>query len=190
MREVTKLCLKAIDFNIKCHIPTKKKKMSVKSFLLLLLFTSNLSAQNLVPYQVQDLKNWDEKALWGYKDLDFKDVTEPINEEPILFTNGYAKLLKDNKVGIIDSTGKIVLEPIFRDIDKIIGEYAEVYDSTSSSEQNYIISVKTKQKFDFKKTSALQHVTLSDIPNVFITYTHDKYLKKILDCCETMEKLF
>ena len=58
------------------------KKNTLLIFLLLII--ANTYAQNLVPYQVQDLKKWEDKP-WGYKDKNFNVVIQPINAAPNLF---------------------------------------------------------------------------------------------------------
>ena len=149
----------------------------MKSIIFFLLFSASLNAQNLVPYQVQDLKNWDEKGLWGYKDLNFKIVIEPINEEPNLFDFGYAILKKDNKYGVIDSTGKIIFEPTFKKIRDIVVDFARVNDSTDFESDEYIISLKTKQKFGDKKKNINDRIELSNTPNIFIIFSDNATYK-------------
>ena len=145
--------------------------MSVKSLLFFLLVASTLTAQNLVPYQVQDLKNWDSTALWGYKNLDFKIVIAPMNEFPNSFFNGYAKFQKDKKIGLIDSTGKVVIEPIYEEISNVVGDYTLV--KPFSGTEEFMISVKTKKKFEYKKTIPNQHIYISNLPNIFILFSYD-----------------
>ncbi len=143
--------------------------MSVKSLLFFLLLTATLSAQNLVPYQVQDLKNWDEHALWGYKNLDFKIIISPINEEPNLFFEGIAKYQKDKKIGLIDSTGKIIIEPIYEEISDVVGEYALVKEFKNPDK--FIVSIKTNKKFEYKTTNINQRIELSQVLNVFTLFS-------------------
>ena len=56
----------------------------MKILLILLLLSTKCVAQQLVPYQVQVLNKWEDKP-WGYKDINFNVVIQPINEAPNLF---------------------------------------------------------------------------------------------------------
>lgn len=85
--------------------------MKTPLLALSLFFASAAVAQNLVPYQVQHMKNWDTKKLWGYKKSNFEVAIPPINELPLLFSGGYAVLKKNGKYGLIDEKGNIVLQP-------------------------------------------------------------------------------
>ncbi len=102
--------------------------MSAKSLLFFLFIASNLVAQNLVPYQVQDLKNWDAHARWGYKNLNFKVIIQPINEMPYLFNDavkyGYAvvNVLRKTGLEVATSTKNNALGIAI--LDKIVPLYA------------------------------------------------------------------
>ena len=143
--------------------------MLVKSLLFFLGFSAMLDAQNLVPYQVQDLKNWDEHALWGYKNLDFKIIIEPINENPDLFFGGYANFKKGNKIGLIDTTGKVIIEPIYEEIANVLGDYALVKEFSNSDK--FIVSIKTKKKVEYKTTNINQRIELSNVPGIFTLFS-------------------
>jgi hypothetical protein len=63
----------------------------MKYLVIIFLLVSNAAhAQNLAPYQVQNLKTLDMAATWGYKNLDFSIIRKAINEAPNLFVNGCA----------------------------------------------------------------------------------------------------
>ena len=143
--------------------------------IIFLLAFNNAPAQNLVPYQVQDLKNWDMAALYGYKSLDFKIIIEPKNEAPNLFVNGYATFQKNKKLGLIDTLGNIIVEPIFEKLSDVIGDY--VYVKEFNEFDSYILNVKTNKKFKYKTTNINQRIELSDMPGIFVLYSDNATYK-------------
>lgn len=148
----------------------------MKYLVIIFLLSFNTSnAQNLVPYQVQDLKSWDMKAPWGYKGLDFKIIIEPKNEAPNLFVNGYATFQKDKKLGLINTAGNIVVEPIYESLSDVIGDY--VYVKEFNQFDSYILNVKSNKKFDYKTININQRIELSDMPEIFVLYSDNATYK-------------
>ncbi len=148
----------------------------MKYIIIFFLCTYNsLNAQILVPYQIQDLKNWDSLAPWGYKNLDFKIIIEPKNDVPNLFVNGYATFQKNKKLGLLDTLGNIVIEPIYEYVSDVVGEY--VYVEAFNQFESYILNVKTNKKFNYKKTNTNQRIELSYVPGVFLLYSDNATYK-------------
>ncbi|HEB7537256.1 TPA: WG repeat-containing protein, partial [Campylobacter coli] len=54
---------------------------------------------------------------YGIMNMQGKLIVKPQYEEIYKFSNGFYKISKEGKVGIIDKKGEIVLEPKFDDID-------------------------------------------------------------------------
>ena len=148
----------------------------MKYFVIIFLLAFNIAfAQNLVPYQVQDLKNWDMAAPYGYKSLDFKIIIEPKNEAPNLFVNDYATFQKNKKLGLIDTLGNIIVDPIFEKLSNVIGDY--VYVKEFNEFDSYILNVKTNKKFKYKTTNINQRIELSDMPGIFVLYSDNATYK-------------
>lgn len=150
--------------------------MKKNIFIVIIAITITYArGQKLVPYQVQDLKNWDVGGLWGYKNLVFKVVIEPKNEVPSLFINGYATFQKNKKKGLIDTLGNIIIEPIFEKLSDVIGDY--VYVKEFNEIDSYILNIKTNKKFEYKTTNINQRIELSNVPEIFTLYSDNATYK-------------
>lgn len=144
--------------------------------IVLLLIITNTDAQNLVPYQVQDLKKWEDKP-WGYKDKNFNVIIQPINESPNLFKNGYCVLEKNGKMGLMDAKGNIVLEPIYESCSDVQGDFVSIKDGFFSNEHKnkpYAFNLKTKQVFFLQNEANINiNFQFSGIDGVLITRLYD-----------------
>ena len=161
--------------------------------LILLLLSTNPQAQQLVPYQVQVLNKWEDKP-WGYKDINFNVVIQPINEAPNLFKNGFCVLVKNNKMGLIDAKGNIILEPIFEKCSNLNGDIVELTDTAVKYKdafsrfywgtdilESYFLNIKTKLKvFLNDKSNAKIKYEMSGVNGVIISKIFDTVLKKSL----------
>lgn len=163
----------------------------MKILLVLLLLSTKCVAQQLVPYQVQVLNKWEDKP-WGYKDINFNVVIQPINEAPNLFKNGFCVLVKNNKMGLIDAKGNIILEPIYEKCSNLNGDIVELTDTAikykdafssfygnSQILESYFLNIKTKQKaFLNDKSNGGIKCEMSGINGVFISRIYDNVLKR------------
>ena len=158
----------------------------MKSIIFFLLFSATLNAQQLVPYQIQSSKNWNIKALWGYKDLNFNVAIPPVNEAPNLFKNGYCVLVRDGKMGLMDLEGKIVLQSIYEKCSDVVGEWVElkdVFETTSFFEKSnekpsYFLNIKTKKVLALNNNVLINgSAELSSTPNIFINRFYDQNQK-------------
>jgi hypothetical protein len=148
-------------------------------------------AQDLVPYQVQTLKSWNIHKLWGYKDKNFNIVIQSINDAPNLFKNGYAVLEKNNKKGLIDATGKMIIQPIYEICSNVEGDIVELKDSSlvtkdpfysyisgDKPKQSYFLNIKTNQKaFLNNEVNGNIKSELSGVGGLFITTDYDGVAK-------------
>lgn len=75
-------------------------------FLTLFILTISLPAEARLP----DLIPYRKGNLWGYSDSTKKMIIEPKYDYVSFFENGLAVVSEKSKYGIIDQTGKIVLE--------------------------------------------------------------------------------
>lgn len=165
-----------------------KKNVFVIAFTL---FFCCAYAKDLVPYQVQTLKSWDIHRLWGYKDKNFNIVIQPINGAPNLFKNGYAVLEKNNKKGLIDVTGKIIIQPIYEICSNVEWDVVELKDtalvtkdsfygylSGDKPKQSYFLNIKTGQKaFLNNGENGNIKLELSGVGGLFITTYYDNISK-------------
>lgn len=165
-----------------------KKNVFVIAFTLLFCCAY---AQDLVPYQVQTLKSWDIHRLWGYKDKNFNIVIQPINDAPNLFKNGYAVLEKNNKKGLIDATGKIIIQPIYEICSNVEWDVVELKDtalvtkdsfysyiSGDKPKQSYFLNIKTNKKAFFNnEVNGNIKSELSGVDGLFITTDYDDVAK-------------
>ncbi|MEO7312756.1 MAG: WG repeat-containing protein [Chitinophagaceae bacterium] len=136
--------------------------MKIKLLIVFLVIAARALCQDLVPYQVQDIANWDLDKLWGYKAKNFKVIIQPINEEPNTYKNGYVVLKKNGKYGIMDSAGKIVLEPVYLKCSDVSGECVAVKNDDNSTES--IVSIKTKKAVATNEKTV--EYALTPIPNL------------------------
>ncbi len=155
----------------------------MRILIALLFFAAMLNAQQLVPYQVQDAKAWKVRALWGYKDLNFNVVLSPINEEPNLFKNGYCVLVKNGKMGLMDTEGKIILPPIYDKCSDIVGDWVEVKEAfgatsffeKSKEKPSYFLNIKTKKTLELNNNILVNGIAqLSNVPDLFMYSNYDE----------------
>lgn len=81
-----------------------------RSLLLLVFVLINfcLKAQNLIPYHKGD--------NWGFCTVDKKVVVKPSYERVELFKNGYALVVKGNKLGMINEKGEELIPCLYKDL--------------------------------------------------------------------------
>lgn len=166
--------------------------MKKNFFIIVFLFSFYFAhSQILVPYQVQILKNWGAHKLWGYKDKIFNIVILPINEAPNLFKNGYAVLEKDNKKGLIDAEGNIIIQPIYEICSNVEGDIIELKDtavvykdqfygflSGDKPKQSYFLNIQTRQKaFLNNEANGNIRSKLSGVGGLLVTTEYDDISK-------------
>lgn len=74
---------------------------------------------------------------WGYIDINGNPVTEMIYDSAYDMKNGYAQVIKNDKWGLIDKTGKVVIQPTWG--------YVE---ASESFVQEGVAKVKTNKQFE------------------------------------------
>ena len=142
----------------------------MKKFSLLMLFailSIYLTAQQLIPFQVQDGASWGQNKPWGYKDQAFNVVIKPINERMNLFSNGYCVLYMNKRYGLMDKTGRVVLPVIYNDCSDVQGNYVVVQDSSSFTP--YVLELSTQRPL--RDLSKAGRIKLSGVPGLFIVET-------------------
>lgn len=67
------------------------------------------SYESILPYQKEGLAGAKKDGLWGFIDLNGNMTIKPEYDGVSSFSNGYAVVAKNNNVGLIDTTGTVVL---------------------------------------------------------------------------------
>lgn len=136
---------------------------------------------DLVPYQFYAGGNRDNKALWGYKNKAGVVFIKPINMEPRLFKNNYCVLVKDKKLGLMDATGTIIIEPadyfLLSDVEgsfvtlrnfKTGCAVRNIYDSTIIDITNGMTKMEKDKSYN-KEFDGFEYETLTTTaPNIFL----------------------
>lgn len=94
-----------------------------------------------------------ENNLWGYMDYDQKVIILPQFEKAYCFNEGYAKVVKDGKVGYINNQGAIAIECMFDSggsvCDRLIVVQKEKYYGIIDIEGNEVLEI----NYDFIEES-------------------------------------
>jgi hypothetical protein len=75
---------------------------------------------------------------------------------------------RKKKLGLIGTACNIVVEPVYKSVSDVIGDY--FYVKEFNEFDSFVLNVKYNKKFDYKITNINQSIELSDMP-VFLYCT-------------------